>query len=47
MRNAGGKHVIKGRNAIGRNKKQMIAAEKVHIADLATGKQFKIGEVGL
>ena len=47
MGNTRRKHVIKCRNAVGSDKKQMIVIQLVNVAHFATGMQFQLGEVGL
>ena len=47
MRNAGGKNIVEGRNAIGGNEQQTLLIEKVHVANFAAGVELQFREVGL
>ena len=46
LRNARGKHVIKGRDAVGGNEKKMLGIEFVHVADFAAGVKLEFREIG-
>ena len=45
--NSCSQYVVESGNAVRRNKKQVVAAHLIHIADLAAGKKLQIGEVSL
>ena len=47
MRDAGGQNVVEGRNAVGRDEKQLLVANAVHVSHLAAGVKLEVGEVGL
>src|ERR1039458_337984 len=46
LRYAGCKHVVEGREAIGRYKEQMFAANLVKVANFSTGVEIEPGKVG-
>ena len=44
MRDAGGQHIVEGRDAVGGHEEQTIRVEVVHIADFSAGMQFEFGK---